>query len=247
MAEVIVPITGKAGVFQISPTITSMAFYGKDDNLFRINRTTRDNAQDYAKVMVGLGQRKIAVAYDTRNRNFTESWLNEFRTAIATEKAAVAVAVPYESATDTDFAQVIGQMLAANPDSLFFISGALDVARFAQAAREQSNCPSGAEGGHLGWLTTSDCAPEFAKELFGHAEIGVLPRLVHTRFGLHVVEVMERKAGVEPPFDEVRGAVAMALRQKTYVTALRQYLNQLAGQAEIVGVAIDAADTPLVQ
>ena len=118
---------------------------------------------------------------------------------------------------------------------------------FAKAAREQSNCPSGAEGGHLGWLTTSDCAPEFAKELFGHAEIGVLPRLVHSRFGLHVVEVLERKPGKEPPFDEVHGAVAMALRQKTYVTALRQYLNQLAGQAEIVGVAIDAADTPLVQ
>ena len=47
---------------------------------------------------------------------------------------------------------------------------------FAKAAREQSNCPSGAEGGHLGWLTPSDCAPEFAKELFSHAEIGVLPR-----------------------------------------------------------------------
>ena len=70
---------------------------------------------------------------------------------------------------------------------------------------------------------------------------------MHSRFGLHVVEVLERKPGKEPPFDEVRGAVAMALRQKTYVTALRQYLNQLAGQAEIVGVAIDAADTPLVQ
>lgn len=103
---------------------------------------------------------------------------------------------------------------------------------FAEAAREQSNCPSGAEGGHLGWLTLSDCAPEFAKELFGHAEVGVLPRLVHSRFGLHVVEVLERKPGIEPPFDEVRGAVAMALRQKTYVTALRQYLNQLAGQAK---------------
>ena len=32
--------------------------------------------------------------------------------------------------------------------------------------------------------------------------------------------------GIGPPFDEVRGAVAMALRQKTYVTALRQYPNQ---------------------
>ena len=145
MAEVIVPITGQAGIFQISPTVTSMAFYGKDDNLFRINRTTRDNAQEYAKVMTGLGQRNIAVAYDTRNRNFTESWLNEFRTAIAAEHATIAVAVPYESATDTDFAQVIGQMLAANPDSLFFISGALDVARFAQAARTQApSLPIGA-------------------------------------------------------------------------------------------------------
>ncbi len=32
MAAVIVPITGKAGIFQVSPTITSMDFFGKDDN-----------------------------------------------------------------------------------------------------------------------------------------------------------------------------------------------------------------------
>lgn len=118
---------------------------------------------------------------------------------------------------------------------------------FANAAREQSNCPSGAEGGHLGWLTPSDCAPEFARELFGHAEIGVLPRLVHSRFGLHVVEVLDRNSGIEQAFDDVRGAVAMSMRQKTYVTALRQYLYHLAGVAEIVGVDIEAADTPLVQ
>ncbi len=118
---------------------------------------------------------------------------------------------------------------------------------FAKAARTQSNCPSGAEGGSLGWLTAPDCAPEFAKELFGHAEVGVLPRLVHSRFGLHVVEVMERDPGVEQPFESVRGAVAMSLRQKAYVTALRQYLSLLAGEASIEGVALEAADTPLVQ
>lgn len=136
MAEAIVPITGAADIFQISPTVTSMAFYGKDDNFFRINRTTRDNAQDYAKVMVGRGQRHVAVAYDTRNRNFTESWLNEFRAAIANEHGTVAVAIPYESAAETDFQAIVRDMLAARPDSLFFISGALDVARFAQASRQ---------------------------------------------------------------------------------------------------------------
>ena len=136
MAQVIVPITGAAGIFQVSPTITSMDFYGKDDNLFRINRTTRDNARDYAQVMVGMGQKRVAVAYDTRNKNFTESWLTEFRTAANALGAELAAEVPYASGTDTDFGAVVQTMLGANPDSLFFISGALDVARFAQQSRK---------------------------------------------------------------------------------------------------------------
>jgi peptidyl-prolyl cis-trans isomerase C len=118
---------------------------------------------------------------------------------------------------------------------------------FAKTARELSNCPSGSQGGDLGWLTSNDCAPEFARELFGHAEVGVLPRLVHSRFGLHVVEVLQREPGAVQPFESVRGAVAMSLRQKTYMTALRQYLRLLAGQASLEGVDLDTAGTPLLQ
>jgi peptidyl-prolyl cis-trans isomerase C len=119
--------------------------------------------------------------------------------------------------------------------------------RFTEAARKWSNCPSGAEGGDLGWLSAEDCTPEFARELFGHAEVGVLPRLVHSRFGLHVVEVLEREPGVARPFDAVRAAVANSLRQQAFVTALRQYLSLLAGKAALEGVELDAAETPLVQ
>ena len=119
--------------------------------------------------------------------------------------------------------------------------------KFALAASTQSNCPSGAQGGHLGWLTAADCAPEFAKEIFGHAEVGVLPRLVHSRFGFHVVEVLARQPGVPQPFEAVRGAVVMALQQKAYVTALRHSLQQLAAQATIVGVELETADSPLIQ
>jgi len=122
-----------------------------------------------------------------------------------------------------------------------------EVDRFAEAARTLSNCPSGAESGDLGWLLAVDCAPEFARQVFGHAEVGVLPRLVHTRFGLHVVEVLERKPGVAQSFASVRAAVALSLRQQTYVNALRQYLQVLAGAAVLEGVDLDAAATPLVQ
>jgi len=121
------------------------------------------------------------------------------------------------------------------------------VDRFAALARELSNCPSATDGGDLGWLTASECAPEFAREVFGRTEVGVLPRLVHSRFGLHVVEVIERKPGEMPEFEAVRGAVSQVLQQQTYVTALRQYLQLVAGSAHIVGVELDAADSPLVQ
>ena len=118
---------------------------------------------------------------------------------------------------------------------------------FADAAGQYSNCPSGAQGGDLGWLVADDCAPEFARELFGHVEVGVLPRLVHSRFGLHVVEVLGREAGISQSFDTVRGAVAGTLRQQSFVTALRQYLSLLSGQAVIDGIDLDRADSPLVQ
>ena len=119
--------------------------------------------------------------------------------------------------------------------------------RFAAAARQLSNCPSGADGGALGWLAAADCAPEFAHEVFGQATVGVLPRLVRSRFGLHVVEILAREAGAVPAFEDVRAAVAQSLRQRTFATALRQYLQLLAGEARVEGVALAQAGTPLVQ
>ncbi len=119
--------------------------------------------------------------------------------------------------------------------------------RFAEAARQWSNCPSGAEGGDLGWLTPEDCAPEFAREVFGSQEVGVLARLVHSRFGLHVVQVCARKPAQPQAFDQVQASIALVLRQQAWVNALRQYLQLLAGSAEVEGVQLDAADSPLVQ
>jgi peptidyl-prolyl cis-trans isomerase C len=118
---------------------------------------------------------------------------------------------------------------------------------FAEVAAKLSNCPSAEHGGELGWLTRDDCAPEFARELFAGPEIGVLPRLVHSRFGLHVVEVRGRESGHAPAFEAVHAAVAQTLRQHSFVSALRQYLQLLAGAAQVEGVVLDSADTPLVQ
>ncbi|MCB1743897.1 MAG: ABC transporter substrate-binding protein [Gammaproteobacteria bacterium] len=136
MAAAVAPVFNEAGIVVISPTITSMDFYGRDDYLIRINRTTRDNAREYAEALWARGQRRIAIALDVRNRTFTASWLAEFRAALGEHGGEVVAAVEYTSEMDTDFEAVVREMLARPSDGLFFISGAVDVARLAQQARK---------------------------------------------------------------------------------------------------------------
>ncbi len=123
--------------------------------------------------------------------------------------------------------------------------------RFEQLAGELSNCPSSAQGGDLGWLTPDDCAPELANELFFQSDsrwgMGVHPRLVNTRFGLHIIEVLGRKKGRLPEFEELRQQIASRLLLQSRTTALRQYMQLLVGEAQIEGVDLIGAESPLVQ
>ena len=123
--------------------------------------------------------------------------------------------------------------------------------RFAQLAAELSNCPSGAQGGDLGWLTPQDCAPEFAKELFFLAEssqsTGLRPRLVHTRFGFHIVDVLEVNPGHLPEFAQLKTQIASRLQWQSRATALGQYMRRLVGLAQVQGLALEGDASPLVQ
>lgn len=123
--------------------------------------------------------------------------------------------------------------------------------RFAQLAAELSNCPSSARGGDLGWIGPEDCAPELANELFHqkHAQwgMGLHPRLIHTRFGFHVVEVLGRRKGRQAPCEQVSERIATQLAAQARARALHQYMSLLVGQAQIEGVALQGADSPLVQ
>ena len=122
--------------------------------------------------------------------------------------------------------------------------------RFAELAAELSNCPSGAQGGELGWVGPQDCAPELSQFLFmqeAGVALGVQPRLVHSRFGLHIVDVQDQRPGELAPFEQVQGRIAGELTLQSRATALRQYMLLLVGQARVEGIDLEGADTPLVQ
>ena len=119
--------------------------------------------------------------------------------------------------------------------------------RFDELARQYSNCPSGAVGGSLGQLTRGQTVPEFEALLFRLKAGELAGRLLETRFGLHIVQVLRREEGRAVPFEAVRGHIADLLRREAWQRALHQYLHILVGRAEIEGVALEGASSPLVQ
>ena len=123
--------------------------------------------------------------------------------------------------------------------------------RFTQLASELSNCPSSAQGGDLGWIGPDDCAPELANELFNqkHSQwgMGVHPRLMHTRFGFHIIDVLNRRAGKQPIYEEVHERITALLTMQSRARALHQYMSLLVGESLVEGVDLEGADSPLVQ
>jgi peptidyl-prolyl cis-trans isomerase C len=112
--------------------------------------------------------------------------------------------------------------------------------RFADCARQYSNCPSAKVGGSLGQLSRGDTVPEFERAVFAAVPGQVIPKLVHTRHGLHIVRVVRGVPGRLLPYEAVAGDVAQVLRAMAMDHAWRQYAKVLVAGARIEGFDLDA-------
>lgn len=118
---------------------------------------------------------------------------------------------------------------------------------FEALARANSACPSREVGGSLGQIGPGQTVPEFEAALAAMTPGALHPEPVETRYGLHVVHLAHRVAGRELPFEMVEEVIAGHLECTAWNIAVRQYLRLLAGRADIRGVALDGAASPLVQ
>lgn len=75
---------------------------------------------------------------------------------------------------------------------------------FEKLARENSICPTAAEGGDLGYFNRGDMVEEFDKAAFELAKPGDISPIVQTRFGFHLITLVDKDQLMERFITEKR-------------------------------------------
>lgn len=119
--------------------------------------------------------------------------------------------------------------------------------RFGVLAAEWSACPSKEVAGNLGQIGPGQTVAEFEAALAEMLPGSIRPTPLSTRFGLHIIALDRREDGVQLPFEAARDRIAGYLEASSWSRAVAQYLALLAGAADIQGVRLQGADSPLVQ
>jgi len=104
---------------------------------------------------------------------------------------------------------------------------------FAAVAKSESNCPSAAKGGDLGYFGKGQMVPEFEKAAAA-LKLGELSSVVETPFGYHVIKVTERKPAETIKFSEVKGRIEEYLKSQKAQKPMADYVAGLRKEAKVV-------------
>jgi peptidyl-prolyl cis-trans isomerase SurA len=104
-------------------------------------------------------------------------------------------------------------------------------ADFATLAREYSQDGSAREGGDLGWSNPGQYVPEFEAAMNGLAP-GEISEPVTTRFGVHLIQLMERR-NVKLTDAQKRSVARNILREKKLDEAYATWAQDVRGRAYV--------------
>lgn len=107
-----------------------------------------------------------------------------------------------------------------------------DKADFSEEAKKHSDCPSGAQGGSLGWFGRGMMVPEFDKAAFGMKK-GEVSGIVTTEFGYHIIYKADERGGGQQTIVDVHDQIKDLLRHEARGKATDAYVSELREKATI--------------
>lgn len=111
-----------------------------------------------------------------------------------------------------------------------------DIHRFADIARQFSDCASSEHDGNLGQLSTGQTTPEFEAALKTMHPGHLSPEPVASRYGHHIIYLERKIDGAVVPLEQVQDLIAKFLCDRTQRFANAQYIARLVESANVTGV-----------
>ncbi|MDD4026357.1 MAG: peptidylprolyl isomerase [Kiritimatiellae bacterium] len=103
---------------------------------------------------------------------------------------------------------------------------------FSDEAAAHSMCPSGKNGGSLGWFGRGMMVPQFDRAVFSMS-VGEVSGIIETQFGYHIIYKTDQEAAGEADFDQVREKIRDFLRHARRGEAMTAHVEELKAKAKI--------------
>lgn len=135
MADSVLSVTEPAHIVTVGPTVTARKFSGHDDYFFLITPSTKEEARLGAEYHAKKNKiRHVVAISDHHNREYTDSWRNDFENTLQRFGGTVGE-VAFDSSRDADYAGIVKQVIAQKPDGILLLCSAVDAGRLAQQIR----------------------------------------------------------------------------------------------------------------
>ncbi len=103
---------------------------------------------------------------------------------------------------------------------------------FATLAKENSSCPSAQQGGNLGYFSKGQMVPEFDTVAFS-LKPGEISDIVETKFGYHIVKVVDKKPAGTIAFPEAKEDIINYLKIQKIQQGINEYVEKLRKEATV--------------
>ncbi len=142
----------------------------------------------------------------------------------------------------TDEAQ---QLAAAQAKADELLAQIRKGAAFDEAAKKNSDGPTAAQGGDLGYFKRGTLAKELEEKTFA-MKPGEVSDVIRTKQGFVILKVTEHQQAGVPPLSQIEGRVQDAIYMQKLQPALRAYLQKLREDAyiKIAGGYVDTGASP---
>jgi peptidyl-prolyl cis-trans isomerase C len=103
---------------------------------------------------------------------------------------------------------------------------------FTQLAKTYSQGPSSTQGGDLGYFDRQKMVKPFSDAAF-RLQPGEISPIVETRFGYHIIKVVDRKPETKLAYEDIKPRLVETLKKKKMQEAIAQYIKEIKSGASI--------------